>query len=384
MKLKYIFSLLIFIVCTYTSYTQSFMNKKINWDGNEREYAVYIPDSYDGNSDYPLLFNFHGGGDYISNWIYAVDMRSIADTANFIVVYPQALPDPTDGGSTNWMRKQPTTFDDVPFVGALIDSLSSEYNIDQERIYACGYSLGGEFTYEVACKLNHRIAAIGVVARTKYIETFNNCSPIHSTGVMSILGTNDFISDYNGIIFGGIQYYLSADETHDYWINYNDCLSTPEVTNVPNSNTSDGSTVERYSWSDSDGCKYVEHLKVIGGGHDWPGDFGNMDINSSQEIWNFVSRYDINGLMECATTSTSENDFSQSTYSVYPNPFDNQLIVNSNIKRRKKYEIYTLFGEMKISGYLDFSENKINVTTLPPNLYYLKIDDQTTKLLKAK
>ena len=46
-------------------------------------------------------------------------------------------------------------------------------------------------------------------------------------------------------------------------------------------------------------------MKVIGGDHDWPGTFGNMDINASEEIWYFVSKYDINGLIDCNTVTTS-------------------------------------------------------------------------------
>ena len=67
-------------------------------------------------------------------------------------------------------------------------------------------------------------------------------------------------------------------------------------------------SVERYTWSTSSGCAYVEELKVIGGGHDWPGSFGNMTIDANEEIWQFVSRYDINGLIGCATTSIHENN----------------------------------------------------------------------------
>ena len=48
--------------------------------------------------------------------------------------------------------------------------------------------------------------------------------------------------------------------------------------------------------------------QVIGGGHDWPGSFGNMTIDSNIEIWQFVSRYDINGLIGCITTSINENN----------------------------------------------------------------------------
>lgn len=65
---------------------------------------------------------------------------------------------------------------------------------------------------------------------------------------------------------------------------------------MPDLNSSDGSKVEHYSWNNGDGGVSVEHYRVIDGSHDWPGSFGNMDINSSSEIWKFVSKYVINGL----------------------------------------------------------------------------------------
>ena len=121
------------------------------------------------------------GAEEISLIICQVWICGIADTANFILVYPQAVPDPGNGGATSWMHKAPTTFDDVPFVEAMIDAIAAEYMIDNSRVYVCGYSLGGEFTYELACSLNNRIAAAGAVARTMQGETFNNCAPQHPT-----------------------------------------------------------------------------------------------------------------------------------------------------------------------------------------------------------
>jgi polyhydroxybutyrate depolymerase len=39
----------------------------------------------------------------------------------------------------------------------------------------------------------------------------------------------------------------------------------------------------------------VEHFRVNGGGHDWPGADGDSDINTAEEVWRFFSRYDLNG-----------------------------------------------------------------------------------------
>ena len=57
-----------------------------------------------------------------------------------------------------------------------------------------------------------------------------------------------------------------------------------------------------------DNCVSGEELKVHGGGHDWPGSFGNMDINASEEIWNFVSKHNIDGLIDCESLSINEEN----------------------------------------------------------------------------
>ena len=383
MKKSFVILVLTFIGAQ-TIKAQTLLNQNLMHDGNNREYALYIPVSYDGSQEVPLLFNFHGGGGNIAEHMSSADMRPIADTANFILVYPQAVPDPGNGGATSWMHKAPTTFDDVPFVEAMIDVIAAEYMIDNNRVYVCGYSLGGEFTYELACSLNNRIAAAGAVARTMQGETFNNCAPQHPTGVLTILGTADFISDYNGITFGGVQYYMSAAETHEYWVTANNCNANPTMSTVPNTNTSDGSTVERYTWKDASGCTYVEHLKVINGGHDWPGVFGNMDIDASQEIWNFVSGYDLSGLIECATNSIENTAALEDEVRVFPNPFEDKLIIESSFQETQNYALYSILGEHILSGSVQSGSTNINLESIPDGLYILKVRDQSLKVVKRK
>jgi polyhydroxybutyrate depolymerase len=166
-------------------------------------------------------------------------------------------------------------------------------------------------SFELACKLNGRIAAIAPVARTMQANPNSFCSPVHFTGVLTILGTDDITSPYDGIIYQGVEYYLSAAATHSYWASYNNCDTTPSISIVSPS-------VERYSWATASGCTYIEELKVIGGGHDWPGSFGNMTIDANIEIWQFVSRYDINGLIGCISTSINENN-EHNDNKVFPN-----------------------------------------------------------------
>ena len=309
------------------------INKSMFFDSLEREYIVYIPSSYDGSNNVPVIFNFHGGAGFASDHMLANDMRPIADTAEFIAVYPQGAVDyegAEDGNtaSTSWLHKAPTDHNDINFIAAIIDTLSVEYLIDEDRVYACGYSEGAIFSYELGCRLNDRIASFVSVSGSMLFDSFREdyygfglCNPIHPTAVMLIPGTDDdsFHSTYDGFQ----PYYMSVDEITSYWSAYNATDVNPTIESVENTDPNDGSTVERKTWSNGTNCVSVVELKVNGGGHDWPGTFGNMDISATQEIWNFVSKYNRQGLIDCETVSL------------------NETIVNSN---RKLVKVIDLFG----------------------------------------
>ena len=377
-----------FIICiiflSFNLFGQQQLNRTLFFDGQNRSFIVYVPSSYDATTQVPLLFNFHGGGGTSSGFInYENDMRPIADTANFIAVYPQAAVDPTDG-SNSWLHKTPTTHNDVNLIEAIIDTLSNDYNIDNDRVYACGYSEGGLFSYELGCRLNNRIASFASVSGSMLTESyrlnngFGSCSPIHPTAVLLIPGTSDgsFHSMYNGFQ----PYYLSVNEITTYWANHNNTAINPTVTAVPNSNTSDGSTVEKRIWENGDNCVTVQELKVINGDHDWPGSSGNMDINASQEIWKFVSKYDINGLINCGSTEiTTSKDLK---FEIFPNPTSNIIYLNNLNKNSSNFQIFSSIGKLVMNGPINKTNISLDISNLKPQLYILKIDGISYKIIK--
>lgn len=372
--------LLSFFMLTMSN-AQQYQDFTMQYDGQNRSYTLYIPAGYDASTNIPLLFNFHGGDESIQEQIYTSDMSTLADNSGFIVAYPQALSDPNDGGSTNWLHKDPTDVDDIYFIEALIQRIDENYAIDLSRVYACGYSLGGEFTYELACRLNDRIAAVAAVSRTMGGAQTELCNPSHPTGILTILGTADITSPYEGLVFGGVEYYISADAVHNYWGTFNNTNTNPEVEQLPDTNTSDGSTVERYVWGDGDACVRVEHLKVIGGGHDWPGTYGNMDINSNEEIWKFVSQFDINGLIDCNVSSISK-DVYRSSVSVFPNPALDIIQLKGVFEEPKSFSIFSSSGELVSAGEISIHEHTISIDHLDKGVYFLELDKQINRFVK--
>ena len=301
---------------------QQTINDSIIHDNLYRSYTLYIPAIYNTSTPTPLVFNFHGltGGSLVAMW--HADFRSIADTANFIIVHPQGLLN--NSGETHWNVGQlGTTSNDVDFISKLLDSLSLEYNIDSDRVYSTGMSNGAYMSYRLACELSDKIAAIAPVAGSYITYMLNSCNPSHATPVLHIHGVADSMSFYYGR--PGIE---SIPSILSYWVNYNECNSQSTLTQIANINLIDSSVVEHYIWKNGVNGVEVEHLKIIDGGHTWPGSnypnsngVTNYDINASVEIWNFFNRYNINGLINSSTE-----------------------IIENNLDDRRIHKVVDLFG----------------------------------------
>ena len=71
--------------------------------------------------------------------------------------------------------------------------------------------------------------------------------------------------------------------------------------------------VEHYIYSGGSNNSSVELYKIINGGHTWPGAYipfaginTNQDFSASEKIWQFFSKYDINGLVETVNVNEIE------------------------------------------------------------------------------
>ena len=254
-------------------------------DGINREYILYIPKSYDGTSAVPLMLNFHGFGDNASSFINYADMRPLAEADTFILVYPQGS---CLNGSSHWNAcplggDNKSNADDFGFVEAMINEISSRYNIDMDRVYAAGYSNGGMMAYGLANYKSDLIAAVASVSGAM-LDCIGTTT--HPMPVVDFHGTSDGVLPYNGG-----DGWNSVQSTLNHWINFNNTTTTPTVS----TDNSGGMTIEHYVYDQGDSLVSVEHYKYIGGDHVW---FSStfQGKNTSELVWDFVSRYDINGL----------------------------------------------------------------------------------------
>ena len=275
--------------------------------GLTREYRLYVPAIYTRTTgNVPLLLNLHGyGSNNVQQEGYG-DFRPLADTANFLVVHPNGVFDANNKRNWNTFGPRGTGVDDVAFISALIDTLAAHYRIDLNRVYSTGMSNGGFMSYELACQLGNRIAAIASVTGSMTASRLAGCTSGRPVPVMEIHGTADGTVPYNGGT--GLQF-VAIPTLLNSWAQRNGCNLMSVTTPVPDINTADGCTADRIVWSGGRNGSVVEHYRINGGAHTWPGspyviDVTNQDISASREAWRFMRRYRLNQLLPTRGATT--------------------------------------------------------------------------------
>lgn len=298
---------------TAQAQTGTTLTGSIRAGGRVRDYRLYVPPSYQPGRAAPLLFNLHGYGSDNLSQERSGDFRSIADTAGFLIVHPNGTIDP--GTSYLYWNawNQSGGPDDVAFLSALVDTLAQRYTIDFDRLYSAGYSNGGFMSYELACHLGSRIAAVASVCGSMENGQPGRCQPAHPTPLLEIHGTGD-----TNVTYTGGSWFVPIPTVLNYWVQANGCNPTPVVTAVPDLDPTDNSTAEHSVWRGARVGAVVEHFRILNGGHVWPGgppsstDVVNRDISGSQEVWRFLRRY---RLALAAASATQLHPLS-----VFPNP----------------------------------------------------------------
>ena len=374
--MRFITVLLLLVGCTFSSFSQQTINASITHDGIQRDYILYIPELYDGSTAVPLVLNFHGYGSNAAQQMFYGDFRDIADTEGFLLVHPEGT---TFIGDQFWNVGFPglsSNIDDVGFTEALIDELATLYAIDLDRVYATGMSNGGFMSFLLACQLSEKIAAVASVTGSMTQDTFDDCNAQLPTPVLQIHGTEDDVVSYNENNLS-----LPIPDVISYWVDHNNCETTPTTTTLPDVDVSDGSTIEYSVYEDGDNGITTEHMKVIGGGHTWPGSIlnsagTNQDIDASMEIWLFFSRYDINGPL-------SNDDFENNQVTIYPNPTQSKINLSLNYAKEVHYKLFSPLGKQLMTGTITSGNEEIDISHLPSNIYFLKVGNQFHKVLKT-
>ena len=287
-----IFNLLI-LVCPFMNAQPQLYD--FSYGEDNRQYYLYTPDSLEAGA--ALIFVFHGYSGSAAGIMGYSDLNDLADQNGFVVCYPQGLID--DWGNRFWSVgyefHSNETHDDVGFVKALAYYLQVQYQLSSYNTYSTGMSNGGDMSYLLACQASDVFRAVAPVAGCMMTWIYDSCEPIRPIPVFEIHGTDDDVTWWEGADENnndGWGPWESVDTTFNFWTEINECTEYT-VDTLPNVNPTDGSFVIGHKNIHGINDNEVWLYEVVNGGHDWPGAWGNMDINASAEIWGFLDQFSI-------------------------------------------------------------------------------------------
>jgi poly(3-hydroxybutyrate) depolymerase len=157
----------------------------IDVNGTMREYILRVPDDYEPNRPYRLIFGWHqlaGSAESIANrGYYGLEEPSAGQA---ILVAPDGLVG-NDNGDRGWWNNDG---EDVDFYRAMLDRFDSELCIDRNRIFSTGFSFGAMFSFTLACTPDSMTRAIAPQAGSAFGGCGNATQPV---AVLAFVGVND-------------------------------------------------------------------------------------------------------------------------------------------------------------------------------------------------
>lgn len=259
--LKLLLSLAVMLVSIPISAYKS-ENITVNVNGQNRSVLVYKPDNMSANL--PLMVVTHGMNQNPEYQSEGDLFRDIVDSERFIVAYLRSNGAAWDIGGTG----------DANFVRSSIDKMSQLYQIDTNRVYWSGFSMGSMLLYHSLALLEDKIAAFAPTSgymsteqQWKNLKGQINLIHCHSLsdGVFPIAQYN-FINYVTGLAMSNG--YTKYQKIENY--SNQSATGTKEV------------------WTDENTGKTVALFYYQEGGH-WP------TVRNRKEIWDFCKRFTLNG-----------------------------------------------------------------------------------------
>ncbi|HOX84101.1 MAG TPA: poly(3-hydroxybutyrate) depolymerase [Chryseolinea sp.] len=238
-----------------------------------------------------LVFVLHGsGGNGKGMMNNTTHLAENVSSENVVLVYP-------DGYKKFWneCRKLADSeanhldIDEASFFNSMIQYFKSKYSINEQQVFAVGTSGGGQMCYKLALTMPGKFKAVAIIIANLPDTDNMDCGEAHvALPIMIVNGTEDPLNHYNGgmmqmgnIVLGNVR---STDRTFQYWSELAGYTGEPKKQLIPDTDPSDGKTIERYTYKQK-GKPEVVLFKVIGGKHDYPN-----DIDVHVEAWNFFKR----------------------------------------------------------------------------------------------
>jgi polyhydroxybutyrate depolymerase len=293
-------------------------------DGSNRQFIVYRPETLEAEAEVPVVFMFHGSGQSGEQFYKESGWVDKADEEGFMVVFPTALKyhvfsdEKIVNGKlqtnvaayqTKWNSYElaglfdpefppQTAADDLAFTDSMLEFLDENYAVDNDRIYATGFSNGAQFTMRLAVERSDVFAAFAptsggripdeVIAKIEASSQKPDLRP-----VVQVIGANDAKANYaSGVDVFSTDESAASDGNaikDNYIANY---LVLEQLEDEYTYEALQNSAHFTYSES-TEGADNEFQIYVVGGmGHIYPNG-NNIRVDAADIFWSFFEQYSL-------------------------------------------------------------------------------------------
>ena len=294
-----------------------------------RKTLTYVPKNVEKSP--ALVISLHGMNQDPGFQQNQTQWNALADTEGFIVTYPL-------GNNRMW---DTSGMGDVKFVEAIMKDMELKHNVDKNRIYLSGFSMGSWLGYHCLETLGDKIAAFGPVSG---VDIGKQPRANRMVPIMHIHGTADDVFKYTGDPHHMAGGYPSIEEYVKKWAAYEGCdTSNPQVIRpYPAGRNTANDTRTIYNNVNDD--VEVTLISIDGKGHWHSND--PYGVNSTQELWNFFKRHQLN---QHPVPVENRNYFIRYESTVGENLWDRQAVYTLP-KALEKDAKYTLTMKVRTSA----------------------------------
>lgn len=263
MKRSFIlFTLVLLSALQASAYKKQSIDITVN--GQQRNMVVFTPNSLPAKS--PLFIVTHGMNQDPEYQYGSDKMYEMIDTAKFVITYLRSNGSTWDIGGTN----------DQTFVINAIEEMASRFDIDKDRVYWSGFSMGSMLIHHCIANMQNRIAAFAPTSGIQFSESpWNNCKkPVN---LLEVIAYDDSVFGYEDY---GIHGYIENYAKHDKHTSYSKTIGYKPI-----SSSWFNGDLEKWTGGTNGGEVWL--YSYHNGGH-WP-----MDLNRHL-IWNFCKRFTLN------------------------------------------------------------------------------------------
>ena len=251
------------------------------YEGVSHEFILYLPDT---DRCVPVVLMLHGYGESAEKFRDTSHFEEDALPEGYAVCYVTGAPNPYDATSSNGWNSGIAADgnDDVAFLFALTDYLRLNYNIDDEKLYAVGFSNGAFMIHRLAVEAGYMFTGLVSVAgkMPESIWEKRDLPDSTYTNFFQVTGSKDDVVPLNS---SGTAKYAKDPAIEDvisYWVEKAGIENPPEESWY---NTK--SLLSKYQKGRS---TVIWNLLIDGGRHSWP-DEQIIKININKLILEFFN-----------------------------------------------------------------------------------------------